>query len=107
MTVTRLALPLPGFLLLSLSARAEPPTNDWTRLAQGDILGQRWDAPLGYAPGLNRFLILGGRTSWGEYRKGPRPYDQLALDAREGRWENWPPRGKDWGPRLGPCSAPA
>ena len=107
MTVTRFALPLAALLFLARSARTAPPANDWTRLERGDISGQRWDVPLGYAPGLNRFLVLGGRTSWGEYRKGPRPYDQLALDAREGRWENWFPKGKDWGPRFGPCNAPS
>jgi hypothetical protein len=89
-------------------AAAELPAlvNQWTRLPQGDVPGQRWDVPLAYAPGQKRFLVLGGRTSWDEYRKGPRPFDQLALDAREGRWENWFPRGKDWGPRFGPCQAP-
>ncbi|HKI38617.1 MAG TPA: kelch repeat-containing protein [Gemmataceae bacterium] len=107
MTIPRFWLPFTTLLLLSVSAGAEPPANDWTRLEQGDIPGRRWDVPLGYAPGLNRFLVLGGRTSWDEYRKGPRPYDQLALDATEGRWENWLPRGKDWGPRFGPCKAPA
>jgi hypothetical protein len=107
MAVARCTLPLAVVVLLSLSAHAAPPANDWTRLEQGDIPGQRWDVPLGYAPGLNRFLVLGGRTSWGEYRKGPRPYDQLALDARAGRWENWFPRGKEWGPRFGPCRVPA
>ncbi|HKI34991.1 MAG TPA: hypothetical protein VKA46_24255 [Gemmataceae bacterium] len=63
MTVTRFSLPLAAILLLSVSARAEPPANDWTRLEQGDISGQRWDVPLGYAPGLNRFIVLGGRLT--------------------------------------------
>jgi hypothetical protein len=107
MTVKRYPLPLAVLLLVCVSARAEPSANTWTRLEQGDIPGQRWDVPLGYAPELGRFLVLGGRTSWGEYRKEPRPYDQLALDGKEGRWENWFPRGKDWGPRFGPCKAPS
>jgi hypothetical protein len=104
--VRRFALSLVAFLLLSEPICAAPPAHDWTRLERGDIPGQRWDVPLGYAPGLNRFLVLGGRTSWGEYRKGPRPYDQLAFDPTEGRWENWFPMGKDWGPRFGTCNAP-
>jgi hypothetical protein len=107
MTTTRFALPLAALVLVSVPVGAETPVNVWARLERGDIPGQRWDVPLGYAPGLNCFLLLGGRTSWGEYRKGPRPYDQLALDLKEGRWENWFPAGKDWGPRFGPCSAPA
>jgi hypothetical protein len=103
----RFALSLAALLLLSVSVPAEESSaNEWVRLLQGDIPGQRWDVPLGYAPGLKRFFVLGGRTSWGEYRKGPRPFDQLALDLEAGRWENWFPRGKEWGPRFGPCQAP-
>lgn len=93
MIVTRFSLPLAALLLLSVSARAEPPANDWTRLEQGDLPGQRWDVPLGYARELNRFLVLGGRTSWGEYRKEPRPYDQLALDTGEAKWLDAPGKG--------------
>jgi hypothetical protein len=107
MTLTRFSLPLAVLLLLSAPACAELPANVWHHVERGDIPGQRWDIPLGYAPEINRFLVLGGRTSWNEYRKGPRPYDQLALNSEEGRWENWLPRGKDWGPRFGPCKAPA
>jgi hypothetical protein len=107
---TRFALSLVALLLLTVATPAgerPAPVNEWVRLAQGDVPGQRWDVPLAYAAGLKRFLVLGGRTSWGEYRKGPRPYDQLALDLGEGRWENWFPRGKDWGSRFGPCRAPS
>src|SRR5262249_27831889 len=107
MTVTRFSLPLAALLLLSGSAHAELTGNVWYRVEHGDIPGQRWDIPLGYAPGEKGFLILGGRTSWGEYRKGPRPYDQLAIDGLQGRWENWFPKGKDWGPRFGLCNAPS
>jgi hypothetical protein len=55
---------------------------------------------------LKRFLILGGRITYADAPK-PRSYDQLALDPKEGRWENWFPRGKDWGPKFGPCQPPA
>ena len=107
MTLTRFLLPLAALLLLSAPARTELPVNVWHHIERGDIPGRRWDVPLAYAPKVDRFLVLGGRTSWAEYRKGPRPYDQLAFDAKEGRWENWLPRGKDWGPRFGPCKTPA
>jgi hypothetical protein len=30
----------------------------------------------------------------------------LALQADSGQWENWLPKGKDWGPRLGDCKPP-
>src|SRR5437762_1424297 len=66
----------------------------------------RWAGPLAYSPELKRFVVLGGRTSWADYKQ-PRPYDVLTLDEKEGRWENAFPAGKDWGPRFGPCRAPA
>lgn len=97
-----------AFLLLASSAlAAEPTVNTWQKLDKAVIAGRRWDVPLGYSPELKRFIVLGGRTSWGEYKKDPRPYDQLALDLKEGQWENWYPTGKDWGPKFGPCQAPA
>jgi hypothetical protein len=113
MAAALILLALGSFVPASSPPGNLPPAEDkdrppgWTRAEHGDIPGQRWDVPLAYAAGVNRFLVLGGRTSWGEYRKGPRPYDQLAIDLKEGRWENWLPRGKDWGPRFGPCKAPA
>lgn len=86
---------------------AEPPlpVNTWRKLEQAGIEGRRWDVPVGYAPQLKRFMVLGGRTSFGDYKK-PRSFDQLALDRAEGRWENWFPSGRAWGPKFGPCQAP-
>jgi hypothetical protein len=40
------------------------------------------------------------------YKKGPRPYDVLWLDLEKGAWDNLFPRGKEWGPASGPCTAP-
>ncbi|MBI1831662.1 MAG: hypothetical protein HYR84_09455, partial [Planctomycetes bacterium] len=40
-----------------------------------------------------------------DYRK-PRSYDVLTLNDRA-EWENTFPVGKDWGPKLGACKAPA
>jgi hypothetical protein len=91
--------------LLTARAAAQEP-NVWARLADADIVGQRYDIPLGYAADSKKFIILGGRTNYGEYKK-PRSYDILHLDAKAGRWENAFPPGKDWGPRFGPCAAPA
>jgi hypothetical protein len=107
MILMRFGSSLAALLLMSGLVCPAAPANRWKRLEQGNIPGNRWDMPLGYAAGLNRFFILGGRTSWAEYRQGPRPYDQLAFDPRAGRWENWFPRGKNWGPRFGPGKAPA
>src|SRR5262249_46638616 len=79
--------------------------NTWTKLERATIAGRRWDVPLGYAADLGRFMVLGGRASWADYKK-PRSYDVLTLDLKEG-WENTFPKGKDWGPRFGACQAPA
>jgi hypothetical protein len=91
----------------SIAARAEdaPRSNRWTRLDKADIEGRRWDVPVGYSPELKRFLVLGGRISFADAKK-PRSFDQLALELKEGRWENWFPRGKDWGPKFGACQPP-
>lgn len=80
------------------------PANTWNKLTNATIVGKRWDVPLGYAPHLKRFMILGGRTSFGDYKQ-PRSYDVLALDEAKG-WENWFPNNKDWGTAFGPCLAP-
>src|SRR5205085_5526871 len=70
--------------------------NTWVNLDRAAIPGQRWDVPLGYSPELKRFIVLGGRTSWGEYKK-PRPYDVLTLYPKSLEWENSFPEGKEWG----------
>lgn len=91
-------------LFLATAASAAEPANTWTR-TEAVIEGRRWDVPLGYDPVAKRFLVLGGRTSWGDYQK-PRPYDVLSFDPA-GRWRNELPAGTDWGPETGPVTAPA
>ena len=88
-----------------LAIAAEPSPNTWVKLDKATIEGRRHDVPLGYDSGLKRFFVLGGRTNFDDYKK-PRSYDELALDSKEGEWENWFPAGKDWGSRFGPCHAP-
>lgn len=90
-------------LLSSLAVAQEP--NTWQQLERAKIEGRRYEMPLGYAPELKKFLVLGGRTSFGEYKK-PRPFDQLALDQKSGQWENWYPSDVDWGPKFGLSTAP-
>jgi hypothetical protein len=92
--------------LLALAAEPAPEANTWVKLDRAVIEGRRWDVPLGYDPARGRFLVLGGRSAWADYKKS-RSYDVLTLDQKEGRWENTFPSGKDWGPRFGPCEAPA
>ncbi|QDU25535.1 hypothetical protein ETAA8_06040 [Anatilimnocola aggregata] len=90
--------------------RAEEGTkvapNVWQKLEQATITGRRYETPIGYSPELKRFLVLGGRISWGENKKA-RSYDQLALDRTQGEWENWYPVGKDWGPKFGVGNFPS
>ncbi|HEX3147481.1 MAG TPA: kelch repeat-containing protein [Gemmataceae bacterium] len=85
-------------LLLLLAA------NTWVK-TDAVIEGQRWDVPVGYDPAAQRFLVLGGRTAWADYKK-PRPYDVLSFDA-SGRWRNELPNSVNWGPEFGPVTAPA
>lgn len=78
--------------------------NTWTKLDAAQIVGRRWDVPLGYDPGLKRFIVLGGRSSYADYRK-PRSYDVLSLQNHE--WHNDFPPGKNWGPKSGAANPPA
>lgn len=83
---------------------AEPAPNTWVK-TDAVIEGRRWDVPVGYDPGAKRFTALGGRTSWGDYKK-PRSYDVLSFDPA-GKWRNDLPTGATWGQEFGPVSAPA
>jgi len=101
-------LRLPACLLMTtlpvLTSAAEPEVNTWER-SDAVIEGRRWDVPVGFDPAARRFLVLGGRTSWGDYKK-PRPYDVLSFDPA-GKWRNELPLGVAWGPEFGPVDAPA
>lgn len=90
--------------LMTAAAVATEP-NTWTKLDKATIEGRRWDIPLGYDAFAKRFMVLGGRSTWADYKK-PRSYDVLTLDAKSGRWENNYPSGYAWGPAFGPCEAP-
>lgn len=93
---------------MELAAAREPQLspNTWQRLELGTIAGERWDVPVGFSPEQQRFLVLGGRTSWARYKQ-PRPYDVLSLDLAAGKWANEFPNGKAWGPQFGDGNAPA
>ncbi|WP_439625281.1 Kelch repeat-containing protein [Gemmata sp.] len=98
-------LPLVLVLLVAAAApAAEPAPNSWVR-TDAVIEGRRWDVPLGFDPVAKRFTVLGGRTASGEYKK-PRPFDVLSFDPA-GAWRNDLPPGTDWGPEVGPVTAPA
>jgi hypothetical protein len=83
----------------------DAPANTWTHLDKATLVGRRWEPPVVYSPEVKRFLVLGGRSSWADYRL-PRSYDVLSLDPEAGQWDNEFPPGKDWGPKSGPCKAP-
>src|SRR5947209_2901955 len=97
---------LVGALSASSAADKTGTANTWRKLDRAVIAGRRWDVPLGYAPGRKRFIVLGGRSTYGDYRK-PRSYDVLTLHPQDKTWENDFPPGKDWGPKVGVCTAPA
>ena len=92
-------------LIVTDIAHAGAP-NTWTKLDKATIAGRRWDVPLGYDPVAQRFIVLGGRSNYGDYKK-PRSYDTLTLDTKSNEWENAFPPSKTWGPRVGACEAPA
>ncbi len=101
-----LTLFLVGALSNNLTAANGGAANTWTKLDKAAIAGRRWDVPLGYAPELKRFIILGGRSTYADYRK-PRSYDVLTLHPDDKTWENAFPPQKEWGPKVGACTAPA
>ena len=88
------------------TSAADPAGNDWVRLDKAELTGKRWDVPLGYDPVARR--------SWSSAAAPPSattrsraPTTCWPSTRQEGRWENWFPPGKDWGPQFGPCQAPA
>lgn len=89
--------------LPALASAADPMPNTWTK-TDAVIEGRRWDVPVGYDPIAKRFVVLGGRTSLGDYKK-PRSYDVLSFDPA-GKWRNELPAGVDWGKEFGSASAP-
>jgi hypothetical protein len=95
-----------GTLSTNPGANTDVARNAWSKLDRATIVGRRWDVPLGYATELNRFIILGGRSAYADYRK-PRSYDVLTLHPPEKTWENDFPPMKDWGPKVGAGNAPA
>jgi hypothetical protein len=97
---------LVGVLSTDIATEQDGTANSWTKLDKATIIGKRWDVPLGYGPELKRFIVLGGRSTFADYRK-PRSYDVLTLLPQDKTWENDFPPGKDWGPKVGVCTAPA
>ena len=108
MRLTHTILVIALVLSMWMASQAdEPGPNQWIKLDQASIAGQRTDIPVAFASPLGRFMVLGGRTHIREYREESRPYDQLVLDPDRGQWENWFPTGKEsWGPKFGDCHAP-
>src|SRR6516164_4147180 len=93
-------------LMMTPSLVGGADANTWTKLDKATIVGRRWDVPLGYAPDLKRFIVLGGRSAYADYRQ-PRSFDVLTLDPATQTWLNEFPPMKEWGPKSGPAAAPA
>ncbi|MHC4914817.1 MAG: Kelch repeat-containing protein [Planctomycetota bacterium] len=94
---------LVGRALAAESVPSKVPADGWVKV-EGAVIGKRADVALAHCPVSRRFLALGGEPTYGS--KPPLPYDDLALDAGEGKWENWYPAGKSFGPKFGPCKPP-
>ena len=99
-----LTVGLIGLVAANIAHAGAP--NTWAKLDPAVIAGRRWDVPLGYDPVAKRFIVLGGRSGYADYRK-PRSYDVLTLHPKEETWENDFPPLKNWGPKVGACTAPA
>jgi hypothetical protein len=97
------ALLLGGTSLSATAAEPELKPNQWAKLDKAEL--RRGEAPLVWEPEAKRFMVLGGGIGDG-YAK-PHPFDEVALDLARGEWENWIPKGKEWGPQFGDCKPPA
>src|SRR5262249_29243140 len=104
MTLTLSRLAALVFLLTSSRALAGDPAG-WTPLDKA-VIGPMRPASLVHIPTENRWMTLGYFHSPGTGPRKPRTYDDLSLDIETGQWENWYPRGKDWGPRFGDSTPP-
>jgi hypothetical protein len=96
-------VPLLACAAVAAAGEPELKPNQWVKLEKAALV--RGSAPLVWEPELKRFMVLGGAVSWDKYEK-PHPFDDLALDLARGEWENWIPKGKEWGPQFGDCKAP-
>src|SRR5690349_18025144 len=85
-------------------APATTQPTPWTRHDQA-ALGPARAAAFVYAPTVGRFMAVGYQHPPGSGKRTPATYDEVAFDPAAGRWENWFPPGKDWGPAGTGCSA--
>jgi hypothetical protein len=93
-----------GALARPAAAPDGVPANRWVKQERA-MIGP--DAPIAvvWPPRVKRFMSLGWIS--GAYdKRAPYTYDELAFDPASGRWENWFPEGKGWGPKFGPCKPP-
>ena len=91
-------------LAVGFAQSAELPANQWVKLDKA-APGSRADGALIYDTADKRIMLLGGYIRGDAYSK-PHPFDDLALDLASGQWENWIPKGKEWGPQFGDAKAP-
>jgi len=79
------------------------PAEGWVKVEEATIKRRR-DSAFFYSPEEKRFMAVGGQPSSG--REAPDCYEDVALNTKEGKWENWFTKGKRFGSRFGPCTAP-
>lgn len=99
----RIVLILMGGLLCGLSTVAAEELS-WVKQEQA-MLGPGAPVALVWSPEVKRFMSLGWVSSM-YARRAPYTYDEVAFDSASGRWENWFPAGKNWGPQFGVCAPP-
>ncbi len=68
------------------------------------VMGPTRPVAFVYAPSLQRWMSLGYMVPF--IQRKPATYDELAFDLAAGQWENWYPKGKEWGPKVGDCKPP-
>ncbi|MFW6107430.1 MAG: kelch repeat-containing protein [bacterium] len=116
MTLSRTAVTLALILALcaAIPATAQDTTeeatpelapNEWVRVSKSQLGATGYRSMRGpallYVPELDRFLAALGVQNRFD-RKTP-CYSETLLSLDEGVWVNWYPKGKDWGPRVGPA----
>ncbi|MHC4915239.1 MAG: kelch repeat-containing protein [Planctomycetota bacterium] len=55
-----------------------------------------------YVPSLKRFLVALGIQTRFDGKQAP-CYTESTMSVQTGVWENWYPKGKNWGPKTGPA----
>ncbi len=102
---------LSGSTCLTAAEPKNLPANQWVKL-NDDNLGYTYHIGGGrysyrgpallYVPPLKRFLVALGIQARFDNKLVP-CYTESTMSTATGVWENWYPKGKNWGPKTGPA----